>query len=606
MRRPRATRAPMPTMPSSTLASTQRPGADPPEPFLELQRQAGNQALGSFLEEVSAPSSTATEAAPSAPTGGTPLPTELRDGMQAAFGADLEGVRLHDDAAAGALTSSLGARAITAGEDIHLSPDAPDPVSADGHHLLAHELAHVVQQRASSSTRDRVLVSRPGDRSEQAADRAADALARGEAAPAVGGATAALQGDWLGSVMRPVDLEAMKALLGGTTPAEPEPAAEPPLGTLDAPIYAHSGNRFDALFVPNGPDPETGELTIVLKVHVDFQDFTDELRTTEPYADEELTDEDLADMTWSDADKARFTGGFCSSVTSAWSGKYQLLLDEAGFEKYRTDVKVAVEQVSDPGAAHNKIKALKIPAGLPRFRSFVQGDTSTLELRDVDEDETHNVQPIDRIRQIQPFGFDSDEITPELDEQIVEAASMIRRRCGQPAGATGPLPSEATGTVFVKGRSSTQGDEGYNQRLARRRAEAVEARLKSLIPGIPTQLFAPGETDANEEERFQRVDLALDFDIELEEASQNVAAHEAGHMMGLDDEYIDAELHRLAGDLPEHFEDVSQLMGPEAADELRVQNSHSIMSVGGTVAKGHYVYFLQTLNTMTRKQWKIE
>lgn len=603
MRRPRAQRALPP--PATSVPRRPEPSTGSSDAFLAVQQQAGNDAVRSLLEDVPAPPDLAIGPERPHTAVGTSLPDELRAGMESSFETDLREVRLHDDGGAAQLTSSLGARAITTGDDIYLSPEAPDPGSVAGQQLLAHELAHVVQQRATAPA-TQGLTSRPGDRSEVAADQAADAAARGEAVRDVGPATAPVQGDWLGAVMRPLDLGAIQELLGGTEPAAPAPAPEPELGTLGAPIYAHSGQRFDALYVPNGPEPETGELTIVLKVHVDFQDFTDELRNTEPYSDEELTDEDLADMTWSDADKARFTSGFSSSVTSAWSDKYQLVLDEAGFAKYRTDVKVQVEQVADPGAAHNKISALKVPAGLPRFRSFVQGDTSTLELRDVDEEETHNVQPVDRIRQIQPFGFDSDEITPELDTQIEEAAGMVRQRCGQPADAAGPLPPEATGTVFVRGRSSTEGDESYNQRLAQRRANAVDAQLKSLIPGLRTQILAGGEQDATEEERFQRVDLALDFEVALEESSQNVAAHEAGHMMGLDDEYIDAELHRLAGDLPEHFEDVSTLMGPEAADELRVQNSHSIMAVGGTVAKGHYVYFLQALNDMTRKQWKVE
>jgi len=603
VRRPRAQRALLPPPATTAPRPEQRTGAS--DAFLAVQQQAGNVAVSSLLENAPALPGLAADVGRPGRAAGESLPEELRAGMESSFATDLGDVRLHEGGAATQLTSSLRARAITSGDDIYLSPDAPDPGSVAGHQLLAHELAHVVQQRgAGPATED--ITSRPGDRSELAADRAAEAATRGEAAPDVGRATAPVQGDWLGAVMRPIDLGAIQELLGAAAPESPAPAPEPELGTLGAPIYAYSGQRFDALYVPNGPEPETGELTIVLKVHVDFQDFTEELRTTEPYADEELTDEDLADMTWSDADKARFTSGFTSSVTSAWSDKYQLVLDEAGFAPYRTDVKVQVEQVDDPGSAHNKITALKVPAGLPRFRSFVQGDTSTLELRDVDEEETHNVQPVDRIRQIQPFGFDSDEITPELDAQIEEAAAMVRRRSGQPADASGPLPPEANGTVFVRGRSSTQGDESYNQRLGQRRASAVDERLKSLIPGLGTQILTGGEQDATEEERFQRVDLALDFDVELEEATQNVAAHEAGHMMGLDDEYIDAELHRLAGDLPEHLEDVGTLMGPEAADELRVQNSHSIMSVGGTVAKGHYVYFLQALNEMTDKRWKVE
>ena len=47
-------------------------------------------------------------------------------------------------------------------------------------------------------------------------------------------------------------------------------------------------------------------------------------------------------------------------------------------------------------------------------------------------------------------------------------------------------------------------------------------------------------------------------------------------------------------------------MGTEAADELLVQDSASIMSLGSEVKMGHYVFFLERLNNMTGKKWKIE
>jgi|GEM_PF-3029057 len=58
-----------------------------------------------------------------------------------------DGVRLHRDARAGELTQALGAHAVTVDRNIYLSPAAPSLESSAGKHLLAHELAHVVQQR---------------------------------------------------------------------------------------------------------------------------------------------------------------------------------------------------------------------------------------------------------------------------------------------------------------------------------------------------------------------------------------------------------------------------------------------------------------------------
>ena len=77
--------------------------------------------------------------------GGVPLGASTRGTMEAAFGADLGAVRLHDSAESASLNQALGARAFTLGSDIHLGARLSTPFSADDTHLLAHELAHVVQ-----------------------------------------------------------------------------------------------------------------------------------------------------------------------------------------------------------------------------------------------------------------------------------------------------------------------------------------------------------------------------------------------------------------------------------------------------------------------------
>jgi hypothetical protein len=61
---------------------------------------------------------------------------------------DLDGVRLHRDAAAADLTEAVGAQAVTVGDHVYLSRHAPAPDSGAGQRLLAHELTHVLQQRS--------------------------------------------------------------------------------------------------------------------------------------------------------------------------------------------------------------------------------------------------------------------------------------------------------------------------------------------------------------------------------------------------------------------------------------------------------------------------
>jgi hypothetical protein len=77
-------------------------------------------------------------------TGGEPLDPRSRPRVESALGQDLGDVRIHRRSA---LAPELGAEAFTFGNRIHLAPGAPDPSSASGRRLLAHELGHVAQQR---------------------------------------------------------------------------------------------------------------------------------------------------------------------------------------------------------------------------------------------------------------------------------------------------------------------------------------------------------------------------------------------------------------------------------------------------------------------------
>jgi len=77
---------------------------------------------------------------------GRPLEPGARRSLEARFGRDLSRVRVHDDARAAATAGSIDAAAFTVGEDIAFAPGRYDPSSDEGRRLLAHELAHVVQQ----------------------------------------------------------------------------------------------------------------------------------------------------------------------------------------------------------------------------------------------------------------------------------------------------------------------------------------------------------------------------------------------------------------------------------------------------------------------------
>lgn len=82
---------------------------------------------------------------------GRPLDTELRARLEPRFGHDFSRVRVHTDAEAARSAQEIGARAYTAGEHVAFAAGEYSPGTGEGSRLLAHELAHVVQQSGSSA-----------------------------------------------------------------------------------------------------------------------------------------------------------------------------------------------------------------------------------------------------------------------------------------------------------------------------------------------------------------------------------------------------------------------------------------------------------------------
>jgi Domain of unknown function (DUF4157) len=123
---------------------------------------------------------------------GTPLPETLQRKFESSLGADLSGVRVHTGGESAAAARSISARAYTTGNDVHFGAGQFNPHSAEGEHLLAHEVAHTVQQSgAAPSTQARAEVSAPEDGAELEADRAADRMVAGAPAPVSRGASGA-------------------------------------------------------------------------------------------------------------------------------------------------------------------------------------------------------------------------------------------------------------------------------------------------------------------------------------------------------------------------------------------------------------------------------
>jgi hypothetical protein len=154
--------APQPRQPrAAKTAPAKRPAARP-------AAAAGPSPLAAATPKVKLSVVRATAAA-----GGEPLVPAVKRELERSFKADLSAVRVHADGAAREVAVTLGARAVTHGTHVFLGPGA----SPDDLPLMAHEVAHVVQQRGGPAVQG--WSGSGGDRFEHEAQRAAAAVSQG-------------------------------------------------------------------------------------------------------------------------------------------------------------------------------------------------------------------------------------------------------------------------------------------------------------------------------------------------------------------------------------------------------------------------------------------
>ena len=153
-------------------------------PVLRLQRSAGNQAVLQVLRK------TASEARAVPPIvrsvlaeSGSPLNAADREFLEPRLGKDLGHVRIHDNAAAAESATAVGADAYTLGANVVFAAGQHRPETPQGRRLLAHELAHTLQQTAGHGAMrfapaTTVRMGQPRDAAEAGAERIADQVVR--------------------------------------------------------------------------------------------------------------------------------------------------------------------------------------------------------------------------------------------------------------------------------------------------------------------------------------------------------------------------------------------------------------------------------------------
>jgi hypothetical protein len=111
---------------------------------------------------------------------GRPLDPGVRAAMEPRFGHSFADVRVHTDGAAARSAAQVGAQAYAVGPHLVFGSGRYAPHTPGGRHLLAHELAHVVQAGTGPAPlRPRLEVGSPNDPAEAEAEHAARAVAAG-------------------------------------------------------------------------------------------------------------------------------------------------------------------------------------------------------------------------------------------------------------------------------------------------------------------------------------------------------------------------------------------------------------------------------------------
>jgi hypothetical protein len=116
---------------------------------------------------------------------GQPLSSETKSFFEPRFGHDFSSVRVHTDSDAAVSARTINAKAYTFGKDIVFGHGQFSPDSESGGKLLAHELAHVVQQ-SDAAAAPRVLHRQEDEATGESAEPAEDNSSAEEPSEAFG------------------------------------------------------------------------------------------------------------------------------------------------------------------------------------------------------------------------------------------------------------------------------------------------------------------------------------------------------------------------------------------------------------------------------------
>jgi hypothetical protein len=245
---------------------------------------------------------------------GEPLDATTRTFFEARFGHDFSRVRVHTDGQAAESSRAVNALAYTVGNDVAFDRGQYAPRTARGNALLAHELAHVVQQSRAPSALAQLgglWLGDDNDPLEGEADRSAMEVLSGRAGSRKSRIRETrLQRQPAGNpAPKPRDTHAQSTRAADITSPRAHTTSNYGLGVFESDLRS---------FAPGSP------CLLTLRLNLSF-DFVD---TPAGFSGSKVTGTPTR-RSWSPAEQNSWTSAFVRAVTSRWSYRYPLVVTNA-------------------------------------------------------------------------------------------------------------------------------------------------------------------------------------------------------------------------------------------------------------------------------------
>ena len=302
----------------------------------------------------------------------------------------------------------------------------------------------------------------------------------------------------------------------------------------------------------------------------------------------------LAEWQWG-AEKDTWLRRFETRVHDAWRERYEFHVEKEGWRDVgaNVEIQVGVHEGAKTSEEHMSMTVYKVPeafvGGVGVVNSGTGGvfgigaardNTMTLNSNDVDP-RRDNLLDYDV-----EFNAEDSSVDDTLSGRIQKVAKTFK--AGRSTCATCGAALSIAGPVMT---IRCQGDGDDPEHMARDRFD-----------GIRVALTAGGFTQTNERTTFEYAGEGTTCTLVADSgAAQVVAAHEAGHMFGLGDEYATGAGSMISGTgaaagVAAKHDQLSKDMGLDGAVH---ENNDNIMSLGNVVQPQHYSTFLWALKELT-------